>query len=215
MTTSATIAAPGPPILDDPAAAPTSTDASDRSHPIAWWGMVMLVLTEAMVFLALLSAYFYVWAINPTWPQGGIAPPELARIAGFSVLLLGSSIPMVLAEHAGRRDLQPRLRATLAVAFVMAAVFLGNQVLEYRDLGFSADDNAYASLFIVITGLHGLHVLGALVMSAMVQAKAWTGRIRPGRLLTLRVLGIYWHFVDGVWVAVFSSLYLAVHLAGR
>jgi heme/copper-type cytochrome/quinol oxidase subunit 3 len=177
--------------------------------------MVMLVVTEAMVFLALVSAYFFVRAVSPEWPQGGIHPPDVVRAAIFSVLLLGSSIPMVWAEHAAHRDRQGQLRAALAVAFVMAAIFLGNQADEFRNLEFSVSDNAYASLFVIITGLHGIHVLGALVMSSMVQAKAWTGRIGPDRDLTLRVFGIYWHFVDGVWVIVFSSLYLAAHVGTR
>ena len=97
----------------------------------------------------------------------------------------------------------------------MAAAFLVNQVLEQRDLGFGVRDNTYASLFVFITALHGLHVLGALVMSAVVQAKAWTGRISSRHTMTLRVFGIYWHFVDGVWLAVLSSLYLSAHLGGH
>ena len=153
--------------------------------------------------------------MSPEWPQGGIEPPDVVRAGIFSVLLLGSSVPMVWAEHAAHQDRQRQLRVALAIAFVMSAAFLGNQVDEFRHLSFTPSDNAYASLFIVITGLHGLHVLGALVMSVMVQAKAWTGRVGPGRELTIRVFGIYWHFVDGVWVIVFSSLYVAAQLVTR
>ena len=185
------------------------------SRPPAWWGMMMLVTTEAMIFLGLLSAYFFIRAMADTWPTGGIAAPDLLRPALFSVLLIGSSLPIVLAEHAARRDAQSALRGWLALAFVMAAAFLLNQVLEYLDLDFGLHTNTYASLFIIITSLHGLHVLGALVMSAVVQAKAWTGRITSRTTLTLRVFGIYWHFVDAVWLAVFASLYLSAHLGGH
>ncbi len=175
----------------------------------------MLVTTEAMIFVGLLSAYFFQRAMAPTWPMGGIRPPDLLRPALFSILLIGSSVPIVWAEHAAQRDDQRALRAGLAIAFVMAAAFLANQVLEQRDLGFGVHDNTYASLFVLITGLHGLHVLGALVMSVVVQAKAWTGRITSRTTLTLRVFGIYWHFVDGVWIAVFTSLYLSAHLGAH
>ena len=186
-----------------------------ESRPAAWWGMVMLVTTEAMVFVGLISAYFFVRAGSSHWPLGGISPPDLVRPATFSILLIGSSVPIVMAEHAARRDQPRRLQVLLAVAFLMAAAFLVNQVLEQRALGFGVRDNVYASLFVLITGLHGLHVLGALVMSAVVQAKAATGRITSRHHLTLRVFAIYWHFVDGVWIAVFLSLYLSAHLGAR
>jgi len=185
---------------------------AETTRPPAWWGMILLVTTEAMIFVGLLSAYFFVRASAHTWPLGGIRPPDLIRPALFSVLLVGSSIPIVLAEHAAREDRVGRLRFLLALAWAMAAAFLVNQVFEQRDLGFGVHDNVYASLFVMITGLHGLHVLGALVMSAAVQAKAWTGRISSRATMTLRVFGIYWHFVDGVWLAVFASLYLSAHL---
>ncbi len=192
-----------------------STEGELGSRPPAWWGMMMLVTTEAMIFVGLLSAYFFQRAMATSWPMGGIRPPDLLRPALFSILLIGSSVPIVWAEHAARRDDQRALRAGLAIAFVMAAAFLVNQVFEQRDLAFSVHDNAYASLFVFITGLHGLHVLGALVMSVVVQAKAWTGRITSRTTLTLRVFGIYWHFVDGVWIAVLASLYLSAHLGAH
>jgi cytochrome c oxidase subunit III len=186
-----------------------------NSRPPAWWGMMMLVVTEGMVFVGLFSAYFFMRATTHSWPGHGIEPPELWRPALFSILLIGSSVPIVLSEHAARRDDQPKLRAYLAIAWLMAAAFLANQVLEYRTLGFGPHDNIYASLFWFITGLHGLHVLAALVMSAVVQAKAWTGRITSRTNMTLRVFGIYWHFVDGVWIVVFASLYLSAHIGAH
>jgi heme/copper-type cytochrome/quinol oxidase subunit 3 len=78
-------------------------------------------------------------------------------------------------------------------------------------LHFGIKDNAYGSLFYVITGLHGLHVLIGLLMSLVVQAKAAVGRITTERHETLRVFSMYWHFVDVVWIFVFSSLYISPH----
>jgi heme/copper-type cytochrome/quinol oxidase subunit 3 len=183
-----------------------------RTFPIGWWGMILLITTEAMVFTGFLAAYFYLQAVNRDWPLGGIEPPELPRTVLFSVVLIGSSIPVVIAERAGRRGRIDRVRAALAVAFVLGAAFLVNQLLEYRALGFGLRDNAYTALFYEITGLHGLHVAIGLAMSGVVQAKAWTGRITVDRHLTLRVFGMYWHFVDAVWVFVFASLYVSPHL---
>jgi len=174
--------------------------------------MVVLVMTEAMIFAGLLSAYFFTRSVSPRWPQGGIRPPELGAIVPFTVVLLASSVPIVWAEAGIERGRVSRLRAGMAASWVMGAAFLANQVVEYHALGFGIRDNAYASLFYGITGLHGIHVAVGLAMSLVVQAKAWLGRLSARRHLTFQVFAIYWHFVDGVWVFVFSSLYLSAHL---
>ena len=185
--------------------------AQDRSRRAGWWGMVLLIATEAMIFAALLSAAFFVRANSPSWPQGGIEPPELGRIGVFTVVLLASSIPLFWGEAAIRRGHVGRLRVALALSWLLGAAFVANQVLEFRDLPFGATENAYASLFIVITGLHGLHLLVGLAMSAVVQLKAALGWFDPGHHETVTLFSMYWHFVDAVWIFVFTSLYLSAH----
>jgi heme/copper-type cytochrome/quinol oxidase subunit 3 len=180
-------------------------------YPIGWWGMVLLITTEAMLFVGLISAYFFIRASSPAWPLDHLAPPELGRISLFTVVLLASSIPIFWAEHEANEGRFSRVRVGLALSFVLGASFLVNQLFEYRSLDFRLTDNAYASLFIVITGLHGLHVAAGLIMNGVVQAKAWTGRLTTAHHLTLRLFGMYWHFVDGVWLLVFTSLYLSAH----
>lgn len=182
-----------------------------RGLPLGWWGVAWMIATEAMLFGGLLSSWFYVRAGSSTWPQGGIHPPELFRPSVFTVVLLSSSLPVIWAEWAVRRGRIGGVRAALAVSWLLGAAFLANQLLEYDALTYGLGDNAYASLFYVITGLHGLHVVVGLAMGAVVQVKAATGRIGPDHHLTLKVFALYWHFVDGVWIAVFSSLYLSTH----
>ena len=187
-----------------PAAAPR--------HPVGWWGMVGLIATEAVIFAALLAAYFFLRAGSKTWPQGGIEPPELKKIGIMTVVLLASSIPLFIAEPAARKGDIFRVRSMLFLTFVMGAGFATHQVFEYRALHFGLRDNAYASLFYGITGLHGLHVVVGLLINLVVQAKAWTGRITAEHHLTLKLYSYYWHFVDVVWIFVFSSLYLSAHV---
>jgi heme/copper-type cytochrome/quinol oxidase subunit 3 len=186
--------------------------ASVRGRPTGWWGMMVLIATEGTIFLGLLSAYFFIRASSRSWPQGGIEPPELKLIVPFTVVLLASSLPLFWGEHAIARGRQGALRAALAISFVLGLAFLLNQVKEYRDLTFGLRDNAYASLFYVITGLHGLHVAIGLLMNLVVQLKAWMGKFTPERHLTVTVFSLYWHFVDVVWIFVFSSLYLSAHV---
>jgi cytochrome c oxidase subunit 3 len=185
---------------------------STRGYPTAWWGMVVLIATEAMVFLALLSAYFFVRAGASTWPPPGISPPELHRSVVFTVVLLASSIPIFWMEHALRLGNMRQVAWSLAIAFVMGAAFLANTMYDFLNMEFGLQKNAYASLFWVIIGLHAIHVFIGLVASATVQAKVWTGRVTPERHVTPEVFALYWHFVDGVWIFVFTSLILSPHI---
>jgi heme/copper-type cytochrome/quinol oxidase subunit 3 len=181
-----------------------------RTYPTGWWGMVVLIMTEAMIFAGLLGSYFFVRAISPEWPLGGIEPPELRRISLFTVVLLGSSVPVFWAEAAIRRGDQRRLRLGLLLSFLLGVSFMVNLVFEYEELHFGVRDNAYASLYYAITGLHGLHVFVGLLINLVVQVKAWQGKFTASRHLTVEIFGLYWHFVDVVWIFVFSSLYVSV-----
>jgi heme/copper-type cytochrome/quinol oxidase subunit 3 len=189
----------------------SAESAGERGYPVGWWGMVALIATEATIFLALLASYFYLRAGSSEWPQGGIKPPDLFRISIFTAVLLASSIPLFFAESAAKKGRIGHLQIALLVSFLMGAAFLGNQVVEFHNLEFKIHDNAYASIFIVTTGLHGLHVLGGLLMSLMVQLKARLGHITSQHHLAVSVFSLYWHFVDVVWVFVFTSLYLSPH----
>ena len=93
--------------------------AQDRSRRVGWWGMMILIATEAMIFAALLSSYFFVRANSTTWPQGGIKPPELAKMAVFTVVLLASSLPLFWGEAAIRRGKVLQLRVALAFSWLL------------------------------------------------------------------------------------------------
>lgn len=173
------------------------------------WGMWMLILTELMIFGGLIGSYFFVRAGADPWPPAGIEKPELARTLLATVVLLGSSVPMVWAERGIRRGSVRVLRIGLALAFVMGAAFFANQIVEYRKLGFGVTDNVYGSLFYAITGLHGAHLVVGLVMNGVTQAKARLGRFDAERHRTVEVVALYWHFVDAVWVLVLFTVYLS------
>ncbi len=183
-----------------------------QGYPTAWWGMVVLIATEAMVFLSLLSAYFFVRAGAPAWPPPGIKPPELHRSVLFTVILIGSSIPIFWMEHALHHRNMRQVAWSLAIAFAMGAAFLADTAYDFLNMEFGLGENAYSSLFWVIIGLHAIHVLVGLLMSATVQVKVWTGRVTPEHHVTPEVFALYWHFVDGIWIFVFASLILSPHI---
>jgi heme/copper-type cytochrome/quinol oxidase subunit 3 len=196
----------------DTIAVPPPQPAVRRSKPLAWWGMMTVIATEAMVFAGLLASYGFLRASARVWPPPGIPLPELPLNAVFSALLVGSSLPMWLGERAIKRGDVAGLRLWLLVSWFMGAAFFAHSIYDYLGLHFGWTDNAYGSIYYTTTGLHLAHVLVALILGIGVQAKAWSNRYDERRHLTVEVFGLYWHFVDVVWVFVFSTLFLSEHL---
>ncbi len=176
------------------------------------WGMLVFILTEATLFAAMISAYFYLRFNNSQWPLGGIDAPELLLPAIMTVILIASSIFMAIAESGVRGGSQGRLRFGMAVAWILSAAFLVLQAYEYSHETFGPATNAYGSAFFTITGLHGSHVFVALLIGAFVQVRAWLGHFDAKHFVAVQNTALYWHFVDVVWLFVFTCLYLYPHL---
>ncbi|MBW8826406.1 MAG: heme-copper oxidase subunit III [Acidobacteria bacterium] len=181
------------------------------TRPAAWWGVATLIATEATIFAILIASYLFLRASSGTWPQGGIAPPDLTIALPFSFVLWGSSVPMLAAERAIRRDRQGVVRAALLLSGLMGLAFLAATAKDFADLRFGWRDNAYGSAFYTLVGLHTAHVVVGVAMNAVVQLKAWLGKLSPERHLTLTAFAMYWHFVDAVWLFVFPVAYLSPH----
>jgi heme/copper-type cytochrome/quinol oxidase subunit 3 len=196
----------------------TTTDASAAfarpeslasGKPTGWWGMIALIATEATLFVMLVFSYFYLRWQSPRWPPDGIALPTFTYIIPATILLLGSSIPVVWAEWGIHRGDQRALRLGFLIAWLMAACFMALELYEWAHLGYGPQRDVYASLFFTITGLHLLHLSVALVMSIYIQIRAWLGQFDAEHSLAVENVSLYWHFVDAVWVVVFSTLYIS------
>ncbi|MDQ6728373.1 MAG: heme-copper oxidase subunit III [Actinomycetota bacterium] len=183
-----------------------------RSYPTAWWGMAVVIMTEAMIFAILLASYLFLRAASKEWPLGGIEVPKLALSLPFSFVLWGSSLPIFWAEASIRNGHVGRLKAGLAISFVMGLSFFAFTLYDFNDLHFGWRTNAYGSIYYTIVGLHAFHVFLGLGINMMVQLKAWSGRYDHGRYASAEVFFLYWHFVDVVWLAVFPILFLSPHI---
>jgi heme/copper-type cytochrome/quinol oxidase subunit 3 len=188
----------------------TPVRGQGRSTP--WWGVVCLIMTEGTIFAGLIGSYFFLRAASKQWPPPGIEEPKLALSIVFSLVLWGSSIPMLVAERGIRRGKQRALRAGLMLAWIMGAAFLLYTLQDFHELHFGWRDNAYGSIFYTTVGLHAFHVFVGLVMSVVVQIKAWQGKFSRERHVTVQVYAMYWHFVDAVWVFVFPAFILSPHI---
>ena len=141
------------------------------------------------------------------WPPGG--PPSLRLALPNTLVLLSSSATMWWAESGIRADARIRLNRGLLATLVLGATFLSVQGFEYFQLPFTPRTDAHGSLFYVIAGFHSAHVLVGLLMIAVVLVRAWLGHFRAGQHLAVTNTAWYWHFVDVVWLAVFTTLYLS------
>lgn len=187
--------------------------ASGRA--LGWWGTVFMIITEGMIFALLLFAYFFVRANNAAWPPEGVKDPELVKSGIRSVVLLASSIPIHLAQRGIERGNRRQLLWGLTTALVMGAFFLVGHAEEYVKVWkeYTYSDHAYGSLFYSITGLHTLHLLVGMGSTLAVLVLTLRGRVNERSYLAVENTAMYWHFVDVVWIFVYSSLYLSVTLA--
>jgi len=177
-----------------------------RSNPGAWV-MVLVIVTEAMLFAYLLFAYFYLGSMTGgAFPTDGA--PELKLVLPNTIILLVSSGTMYLAERGIRKGSQAQLRIGMAVTLLLGIVFLVLQGVEYSHKTFAFQTDAYSGLFFTITGLHGAHVFVGLVINAVVQVWAWRGWFTADRHLAVTNAAMYWHFVDIVWVLMFLTVYV-------
>jgi cytochrome c oxidase subunit 3 len=169
-------------------------------------GVVVWLSSELMFFAGLFAAYFTLRSVNQEWPPADVEL-ETARTGLATAVLVASSGTMHIAVRAAEHG-QRRLAITwLGVTGLLGAIFLSNQIVDYAQATFSLDDHAYGSIFYLMTGFHGLHVLGGLLFMAAVAA-AISGTSKAPADTTVQVAGYYWHFVDVVWVAMFATIYL-------
>jgi heme/copper-type cytochrome/quinol oxidase subunit 3 len=172
-------------------------------------GMVVFVASEAMLFATFFGAYFTIYAVNPVWPPAGFPHlrPELASI--LTVILVSSSVVLQFGLRAIRRDRVRGLIVSLAGTILLGVAFLSLQLYDYSLLEFGVRDGIYGSLFYIMTGLHMAHVFGGVVFLALVLLQALSGQLSDAHHDSLEAGAIYWHFVDIVWIALFSTFYLA------
>ena len=174
-------------------------------------GILLFIVTEAMLFGAFFASYFFlrVVANEGPWP-----PPEfeLPVAVAFTntLILVSSSFTMHWALESIRAGNRRGLQMGLVTTFLLGATFLFIQMNEYIHIGFSARDGAFGTIFYGLTGLHGAHVFVGLTLLAIAATRAFRGHYGPAAKdhLGVEVPGIYWHFVDVMWIIVFTSVYV-------
>ena len=171
-------------------------------------GMVVFVASEAMFFATFFGAYFTIYSVNPVWPPAGFPrlKPELAAV--LTVLLVTSSLTLQIGVRAIRRDRTRAMLVWLGLTILLGAGFLGLQLYDYSLLGFGVRDGIFGSLFYVMTGLHMAHVFGGVVFLVLVLVQGLGGQLTHAHHDSMEAGSIYWHFVDVVWICLFTTFYV-------
>jgi cytochrome c oxidase subunit 1/cytochrome c oxidase subunit I+III len=200
------LAHPDRPDSKDAAVRPTGDFAPEKNKA----SMIVFIISEGFFFLLLIIAYLY---YNYTLGSGPTASGSLdvGRTGLFTICLLASSVTLWRAERGFQRRDRAAMRRWLVVTILLGAVFLLGQAREYWELfrhGIQVNTNLFASSFFTLTGFHGLHVCIGLIGLLIVLGLIWRGRAQDFQSPALETLGLYWHFVDGVWIVVFTVVYL-------
>ena len=171
-------------------------------------GMLLFIISEVMLFGAFFTAYFFLRVVKgDPWPAPGTEIPVL--VAGVNTaILLSSSLTMHWSLVATKNGNRAGMRAGLAATFFLGLTFLSVQINEYVHLGWAPQDHAQGTIFYGLTGLHGAHVTVGLLLLLFANIRANRGHFSPEEHRGVEVPGIYWHFVDVMWVFVFTALYL-------
>jgi cytochrome c oxidase subunit 3 len=174
-------------------------------------GILLFIVSEVMLFGAFFAAYFFLRVVvdPPSWPPEGIHLP--IAVAGVNTaILISSSFTVHYALEGIRRNNRRAMKLGLIATWLLGATFLFIQLNEYVHLGFSARDGSFGTIFYSLTGLHGAHVFVGLMILTFANIRAWRGHFGPGAEdhLGVEVAGIYWHFVDVMWIVVFTTVYV-------
>jgi cytochrome c oxidase subunit 3 len=176
-------------------------------------GMLLFITSEVMFFGGLFAVYFNIRASHAVWP----ALPEGVEfhlnpiVVVATVLLLASSGTMQWGLWRIRKGDRTGMNRALVVTLILGALFLALQAYDYSILiteGIRLNSGIFGSLFYTMTGFHGAHVFGGVVGITIILARGLAGQFSAQHHVAVEAVSVYWHFVDVVWIALFTTLYL-------
>ena len=185
--------------------------APQRTLNPAQWGMLAFLLSEAAFFGTLIVTYIsYIGKdrVGPT-PREALS---LGLVIGTTICLLTSSVTVHFAERALRHGAEGGFRLWWSLTILLGLLFLAGTGYEWYDLitkhHLTISRNLFGTTFYTLVGFHGLHVTGGIIMMLVMLGLSLAGRVTAANPTGPEVVSWYWHFVDGVWVVVFTVVYL-------
>ena len=172
-------------------------------------GMWTFIASDCLFFGALISTYLIYVGRTNDGPSASLFDIPFTSASTF--ILLMSSLGMVLALAAAQENDWRTFRTWILATALMGAVFLSGQVYEFTQFareGMILSVSPFTSSFFVLTGFHGIHVAIGVVMLITLWTRSMVDDIGPGNVEVIENIGLYWHFVDIVWIIIFTVIYL-------
>lgn len=176
---------------------------------IGWWGTILLIANETILFIVLLSVYFYLRANSLQWLPVDASIPDLILPIVATTILFISSVFAQMSLQTLQNTLQGRSTLFLLSSLTSGAVFIAIQIYATSQLSLFPPENAYETLFLVIIAIHLLHVLIGLVAMTFVSMWVALGSVTSNHHGYLKNVVLYWHFVVFIWLIIFAVLYLS------
>ena len=180
-------------------------------------GIILFIVSEAVMFGAFFAQYFYNRILSDAWPTRAGLPAGFEKVPSFplplimTVLLVASGFTAHWAQSAIRRDDRDQFQGWLIVTILLGIAFLGVQAYEYANFiyveHFNITSGIYGTVFFSLTGLHGIHVTIGAILLIGVLIRAFLGHFSSRNHFGVEGTILYWHFVDVVWLALYVALY--------
>jgi cytochrome c oxidase subunit III len=199
--------------------AATTPKAIPESHtqerPFGWWGMLFFLASETFFFANLIASFLYTFVRNGAHLEGA-TEPDFVLASINTCFLLASSGTIMLASRAMNRGNMGAFKLFLGLTALLGAIFLSGQAWEYVHASFKPQSNVFGSFFYIMTGFHGFHVTaGVVFLLICFFAFALRNRYTQHKHFSFIAAEMYWHFVDVVWVILFSVIYVLPRIAGQ
>jgi len=189
------------------AQAPAAIATAPREIAPIRFATIVFLASELVFFGGLFAAYFTLRSQTSPWPPSGVEL-DVARPSLATALLILSSFTFVAGLRGARAGRLASLRRWIVVTILLALAFLGLQLLDWVQAGFSVSSHAYGTMVYAMTGFHGLHVIAGVLLMLVVLGRMAQGAYRDGNVDGPEAVGYYWHFVDVVWIGLYATIFL-------
>lgn len=188
---------------------PGGGGSHEDHHGKGMFGFTVFLLSESIIFLSFFFTYAALRLTTVDWLPPGVSGPELSTFVVINtVILLSSSIVIQLAERALSRHHLNKFRGLWLLTSLMGTYFLIGQGIEWSHLNFGLRTGLVGATFYILTGFHGLHVLSGVILQVIMLVRSFIRSDYCNGHFGVSATTLFWHFVDGIWVILFSLFYL-------
>ncbi|NMF59763.1 cytochrome c oxidase subunit 3 [Pseudanabaena yagii] len=172
------------------------------------FGFIVFLLSESVIFLSFFAAYIVYKTTSLDWLPVGVTGLEIKDPAINTVVLVSSSFTIYLAEKFLHKQNLWGFRAFWLLTIAMGSYFLYGQAVEWSGLAFGFGDGVFGGSFYLLTGFHGLHVLTGVLLQLIMLVRSFLPNEFSKSLYGIEATSLFWHFVDVIWIALFTLIYI-------